>query len=114
MQTRHVWYCWTSWNELNSRVLQKALAQGQIGVDKPAKTYIHQICVDTGYRLLNQRRVMDAGDRWGERDRESEREEGIPCYQYNLLLNIYLSLSLSFSLTLSLSLSIYIYIYICQ
>ena len=46
---------------------------GHVNIGRPAKTYIHQLCMDTGCSLEDLLRAMD--DR--ERGRERERGGGI-------------------------------------
>ena len=51
--TRHAGHYWRNENEFISNVLLWTPTQGHIGVSWPVKTYIHQLCVDTGCRLEN-------------------------------------------------------------
>ena len=46
---------------------------GRYSVDRPAKTYIHQLWVDPGYRLEILPRAMAERER--EREREKERKK---------------------------------------
>ena len=43
---------------------------GHTSVSQPAKTYIHQLCVDIGYRIEDLLRAMADGDKWWERIKE--------------------------------------------
>ena len=47
---------------------------GNTSVGRPAKTYILQLCGDTGYSLEDLPREMTNRDWWRERERERERE----------------------------------------
>ena len=64
-------------NEVN--VLLWVLKHGNTSVGRTAKTYIHQLCVDTGFRREDQPIAMHDRGGWG-RERERERERGDPCY----------------------------------
>ena len=55
---------------------------GFTSIDRPAKIYIHQICVDTGCSLEDLPVMIDDRDGWRERERESQR---IPYYLWNLM-----------------------------
>ena len=47
-QTRHAGYCWRSRDELISDVLLWTPTHGRAKAGRPARTYIHQLCEDTG------------------------------------------------------------------
>ena len=47
-RTRHAGYCWRSKDELISDVLLWTPAYGQAKAGRPARTYIQQLCEDTG------------------------------------------------------------------
>ena len=47
-QTRYVGRCWRSKHELISVVLLWTPSHGQAKAGKPARTYIQQLCADTG------------------------------------------------------------------
>ena len=56
-QIRHAGHCYKSKNELLSNVLLWTPKHGHISVGWPAKTYIHQLCMDSGSRLENLQSV---------------------------------------------------------
>ena len=68
-RTRHVEYCWRSKGELISDVLLWTPSHGRASVVRPARTYLQQLCADTGCSL-DQPGAMDDSDRWWERARE--------------------------------------------
>ena len=47
-RTRHVGHCWRSRDELISDVLLGTLTNGRAKAGRPARTYIQQLCEDTG------------------------------------------------------------------
>ena len=68
--TRHADHCWRSKDELISDALLWTPSHGCSSVGWPARTYLHQLCVDTGFSLKDLPRAMDDRDGWRERVRE--------------------------------------------
>ena len=68
-QIIHVGYCWWSKEKRWGSVFLWTLIHGKAMVSQPARTYMHQLCVDTGYSLEDLLWVMD--DRDGSWERES-------------------------------------------
>ena len=71
---RYVGHCWRGNDELISEVLLWTPSFGRTSVRQPARTYLQQLCTDTGYGLEDLPEAMD--DRDGLRERERERELG--------------------------------------
>ena len=73
IRTRHAVHCWRSRDELISDVLLWTPAYGQAKAGRPARTYIQQLCEDTGCSFEDLPEAMN--------DREGvEREgQGYPC-----------------------------------
>ena len=66
-RTRHAGHCWRRRDELISDVLLWALSHGRAKTGQPARTYIQQLCVDTGCSLEDLPEAMDDGEGWRER-----------------------------------------------
>ena len=66
-QTRHVEHCWWNKNKLISDILLWTPSHGRALAGRPARTYIQQLCADTGYSLENLPGAMDDRDGWRER-----------------------------------------------
>ena len=66
-QTKHAGYCWRSKNELINNILFWTPSDRHASVGWPAKTYIHQLFIGTGYCLQDIPRVVDDRDKWWER-----------------------------------------------
>ena len=66
-RTRHAGHCWRSKDELMSDLLRWTPSHGRAKVGRPARTYIQQLCADTGYSLENLPGAMDDRGRWWER-----------------------------------------------
>ena len=60
--TNHAEHCWKSKDKLISNVLLWTPTDEHTSVDQPAKTYIHQFCMDTGCHLEDLLRVMTNRD----------------------------------------------------
>ena len=63
-QTRHVVHCWRSRDELISDVLLWTPSHGQAKAGRPARTYIQQLCVDTGCSPEDLPEVIDNTEGW--------------------------------------------------
>ena len=57
-------------DELISDILQWNPSHGRAKAGRPARTYIQQLCADTGYSLEDLPGTMDDIDGWRERVRE--------------------------------------------
>ena len=66
IQVRHVGYCWKSKDELVSDVLLWTPAYGQAKAGRPARTYIQQLCEDTGCYPEDLPEAMNDREKWRE------------------------------------------------
>ena len=69
-RTRHTGHCWRSKDELISDVLQWTPAFGQAKAGRPARTYIQQLCEDTGCSPEDLPKAMNDREKWRERVRD--------------------------------------------
>ena len=69
-RTRHAGHCWRSKGELISDVLLWTPAYGQAKAERPARTYIQQLCEDTGCNPEDQPKAMNDREKWRERVRD--------------------------------------------
>ena len=67
-RTRHAGHCWRSRDELISDVLLWTLSCGRAKVRRPARTYIHQLCADTGCSPEDLPEAMYDREGWRERE----------------------------------------------
>ena len=58
-RTRHAGHCWRGRDELISDILLWTPLQGRANAGRPARTYIQQLCADTGYSLEDLPEAMD-------------------------------------------------------
>ena len=72
-QTRHAGHCWRSRDELINDVLLWTPAYGRAKTGRPARTYIQQVCEDTG---CSSEDLPEAKNDKGEVAREGQ---GYPC-----------------------------------
>ena len=69
-QTRHARHCWRSRDELIRDVLLWTPTHGRAKAGRPARTYIQQLCEDTGCCPEDLPRVMSDREEWRERVRD--------------------------------------------
>ena len=69
-RTRHAGHCWRSGDELISDVLLWTLKHGRAKAGRPARTYIQQLCEDTGCCPGDLPRAMNNREKWRERVRD--------------------------------------------
>ena len=63
-QARHAGHCWRSKDELVSDVLLWTPTYGQAKAGRPARTYIRQLCEDTGCNPGDLPEVMNDREKW--------------------------------------------------
>ena len=68
--TRHAELCWRSRDELISDVLQWTPTYGRAKAGWPARTYIQQLCEDTGCSPEDLPEVINDREKWRERVRD--------------------------------------------
>ena len=66
-RTRHAGHCWRSRDELISDVLQWTPKYGRAKARRPARTYIRQLCEDTGCSPEDLPEAMNDREKWRER-----------------------------------------------
>ena len=69
-QTRHAGHCWRSKDELISDVLLWAPTYGCAKAGWPARTYIQQLCEDTGCKSEDLPEAINDREKWRERVRD--------------------------------------------
>ena len=69
-RTRHAGHCWRSRDELISDVLLWTPTHGRAKARRPARTYIQQLCEDTGCCPEDLPRAMNDREEWRERVRD--------------------------------------------
>ena len=67
-------HCWRSKDEIVSDVLLWTPAYGQSKAGRPARTYIQQLCDDTGCNPEDLPEAMNDRETWRERE-----GQGYPC-----------------------------------
>ena len=67
--TRHAGYCWWSRDQPISDVLQWTPSYGRAKARRPVRTYLQQLCAETGCSLENLPEAMDNKKVWRERVR---------------------------------------------
>ena len=75
-RTRHAGHCWRSRDELISDVLLWTPSHGRAKAGQPARTYIQQLCADTGCSPEDLPEAMDDREVWWERVKDI-RADGV-------------------------------------
>ena len=68
-RSRRAGHCWRSRDELISDVLLWTPIYDRAKAGRPARTYIHQLCEDTGCRPEDLSEAMNDREKWRERVR---------------------------------------------
>ena len=66
-RTRHAGHCWRSRDELISDILLWTPSYGRAKAGRPARTYIQQLCEDTGCSPEDLPEAMNDREKWRER-----------------------------------------------
>ena len=82
-RTRHAGHCWRSREELISDELQWTPTYGRAKAGRPARTYIQQLCEDTGCSPEDLPETMNDREKWRERVRDI-RASGTTCWWWSL------------------------------
>ena len=69
-RTRHAGHCWRSRDDLISDVLLWTPTYGRAKVGRPARTYIQQLCEDTGCSPEDLPEAMNDREKWRKRVRD--------------------------------------------
>ena len=69
-RTRHARQCWRSRDEVITDVLLWTSTYGRAKAGQPARTYIQQLCEDTGYSPGDRPEAMNDWEKWRERVRD--------------------------------------------
>ena len=69
-RTRHAGHCWRSKDELISDVLLWTPTFGRAKAGRPARTYIQQLCEDTGCNSEDLPKAINDREKWRERVRD--------------------------------------------
>ena len=117
-RTRHAGHCWRSKDELISDVLLWTPTHGCASVGRPARTYIQQLCEDTGCNPEDLPEAMSDREKWRETVRDI-RAGGATWWWWWWYIFIYKSVGYkvhmmtSYLVLMCVYIYIYIYIYTC-
>ena len=89
-RTRHAGHCWRSKDELISDVLLWTPTHGCASVGRPARTYIQQLCEDTGCNPEDLPEAMSDREKWRETVRDI-RADGATWWWWYIYIYIALS-----------------------
>ena len=69
-RTRHAGHCWRSRDKLISHVLLWTPTYGRAKAGRPTRTYIQQLCEDTGCSPEDLSEALNVREKWRERVRD--------------------------------------------
>ena len=107
--TRHVGHCWRSRGKLISDVLLWTPSHGWAKAGQPARTYIQQLCANTGCNPEELPEAMDDRKGWQERVRDIRADSATWWYTY---IYIYIYTSIHIYIYIYTNIHTYIYTYI--
>ena len=84
-RTRHAGHCWRSRDELIRDVLLWIPTHGHAKAGRPARTYIQQLCEDTGCCPEDLPRAMNDREEWRERVRDIRATSAIWWWWWRIL-----------------------------
>ena len=87
-RTSHAGHCWRSRDELIRDVLLWIPTHGRAKAGRPARTYIQQLCEDTGCCPEDLPRAMNDREEWRERVRDIRAASTIWWWWFNKLFKI--------------------------
>ena len=73
--TKHMGLCWRSKNELISNVLLWTPSHRYTSVGQPNRSYLKQLCTDTGFSLEVLPEVLNDRNEWQQRIREISTDD---------------------------------------
>ena len=89
-RARHAGHCWRSKDELISDVLLWTSTYGCAKAARPARTYIQQLCEDTGCNFEDLPEAMNDREKWRERIRDIRASGMIWWWWWYIYIYIYL------------------------
>ena len=84
-RTRHAGHCWRSRDELISDVLLWTPTYDRVKAGRPARTYIQQLCEDTGCSPEDLPETMNDREKWRERVRDIRADSATRWWWWNRL-----------------------------
>ena len=90
-RTRHAGHCWRSRDELKRDVLLWIPTHGRAKAGRPARTYIQQLCEDTGCCPEDLPRAMNDREEWRERVRDIRAASTIWWWWWYIYIYIYIN-----------------------
>ena len=102
-RSRYAGHCWSKTDELISEILLWTLSHGQANAERLARTYMQQLCADTGCSLENQSGVLEDREGWQERVKEIRADATTLWCSWGTLTNYFVRSCAINSLTKTIS-----------
>ena len=109
-RTRHAGHCWRIRDELISDVLLWTPTHDHAKTGRPARTYIQQLCEDTGCCPEDLPEAMNDREKW--RERVMDIRATSTTWWWYIYIYIYINMMKIFTILHFYSIRVYIYIYI--
>ena len=110
-QTRHAGHCWRSRDELIRDILLWTPTYGHSKAGWPARTYIQQLCEDTGCYPEDLPEAMNDRKKWRERVRDI-RAGGTTWWYIYIYIYIYILVCVCVNVYVFIYMHIYVSIYV--
>ena len=91
-RTRYAGHCWRSRDELIRDVLLWIPTHGRTKAGRPARTYIQQLCEDTGCCPEDLPRAMNDREEWRERVRDIRATSAIWWWWWYIYIRIFIGI----------------------
>ena len=88
--TRHAGHCWRSRDDLISDVLQWTPSHRQAKAERPAQTYIQQLCANTGCSSEDLLEAMNDREGWREKIRDIHADGATWWWWWWIIISIYI------------------------
>ena len=90
IRTRHIGHCWKSRDDLISDVLLWSSSHGWAKAGWPARTYIQQLCADTGFSPEDLPEALENREGWQKRVKDIDADGARWWWWWYLYMYIYI------------------------
>ena len=112
-RTRHAGHCWRSRDELIRDVLLWTPTHGRAKAERPARTYIQQLCEDAGCCPEDLPRAMNDREEWRERVRDIRATSATWWWWWYIYIYIYIYICVCVCVLARAYICVYVLVYKC-
>ena len=110
-RAKHAWHCWRSKNELVSDVLLWTPTYGQAKAGRPARTYIQQLCEDTGCNPEDLPEAMNDREKWREMVKDIRAGRTTWWWWWHIYVYTYMCIYVCVYVCICITIHIYVCVY---